>query len=160
MKNAGNIPPVPYTPFLNGGASNGRGRRQNIFLTFAREGVVYLEENIEKSEKFEKITRTKKYKNIRKKLIEQLERDGNDKEFYIDLVDDYMDMWVTKSLLVTDIKERGVRVQYDNGGGQKGYKKNESIEQRLKVNGQMLKILSELNISPLKDEGGGEDDEL
>lgn len=122
--------------------------------------MVYLEKNIEKSEQFAKITRTKKYKIIRKNLIEQLERAGNDKEFYTDLIDDYMDMWVTKQLLVEDIKERGVRVSYDNGGGQKGYKKNESVEQRLKVNSQMLKILTELHISPSMDGGGEGDEEL
>lgn len=117
---------------------------------------------LEKSEnclKFEKICRTKTYKNIRKNIIEQLERSGNNKEFFIDLVDDYMDMWATKQLLVEDIKDRGVRVEYDNGGGQKGFKKNDSIEQRLKVNAQMLKILTELKISP-SDIEGGEEDEL
>lgn len=117
---------------------------------------------MEKSEnclKFEKICRTKTYKNIRKNIIEQLERSGNNKEFFIDLVDDYMDMWATKQLLVEDIKDRGVRVEYDNGGGQKGFKKNDSIEQRLKVNAQMLKILTELKISP-SDIEGGEEDEL
>lgn len=119
-----------------------------------------MDKNIEKSEQFTKITRTKKHKIIRNNLIEQLERAGNDTEYYIDLVGDYMGMWVTKQLLVEDIKERGVRVSYDNGGGQKGYKKNESVEQMLKVNSQMLKILTELHISPSMDGGGEGDEEL
>lgn len=122
--------------------------------------VVKKEEKSENCLKFEKICRTKTYKEIRKNIIEQLERAGNDKQFYIDLVDDYMDMWATKQLLVEDIKDRGVRVEYDNGGGQKGFKKNDSIEQRLKVNAQMLKILAELNISPSELEGGDEDEML
>lgn len=119
-----------------------------------------MDEIAEKSEQFARLMRTKKYRSIRKKLIEQLENSGNDKDFYIDLVEDYMDMWVTKQLLVEDIKERGVRVSYDNGGGQKGYKKNESIEQRLKINAQMMKILTELHISPTENAGGDEDEEL
>lgn len=37
-------------------------------------------------------------------------------------------------------------VAYDNGGGQKGFKDNPSIERQIKVNAQMLKLLSELDI--------------
>lgn len=122
--------------------------------------VLKKEEKSENCLKFEKICRSKTYKKIRKNIIEQLERSGNDKDFFIDLVDDYMDMWATKQLLVEDIKDRGVRVEYDNGGGQKGFKKNDSIEQRLKVNAQMLKILTELKISPSDIEDGDEDELL
>ena len=51
-------------------------------------------------------------------------------------------------------------VTYDNGGGQKGTKKNDSIDQRIKVNGQMLKILDSLGIKPTGNYLGGDDDEL
>lgn len=119
-----------------------------------------MEEKSENAREFEKILRGKKAKLMRKSLMEQLVRAGNDTDYYIDLVDDYMDMYATKQLLVNDIKERGVRVAYDNGGGQKGFKKNDSVEQRLKVNAQMLKLLTELNITPSEDEGGDGDDEL
>ena len=119
-----------------------------------------MEEKSENSRKFEKILKGKKAKSVRNSLMEQIIRAGNDTEFYTDLVEDYMDMYATKQLLVEDIKERGVRVAYDNGGGQKGYKKNDSIEQRLKVNAQMLKILAELHITPSEDEGGDGDEEL
>ena len=114
----------------------------------------------EKEEKFEKILRSKKAKAIKENIIDQLQRAGNDREYFLDLVDDYMDMYATKQLLVEDIKQRGVRVQYDNGGGQTGYKKNDSVEQRLKVNAQMLKLLTELHLTPSDIEGGDEDEEL
>lgn len=117
-------------------------------------------EKSEKEKEFEKILRTKKAKKIRENMINQLERAGNDKEYFLDLVEDYMDMYATKQLLVEDIKQRGVRVSYDNGGGQKGYKKNDSVEQRLKVNAQMLKLLAELHLTPSDTEGGDEDEEL
>lgn len=99
------------------------------------------------------------YKNIKSDLLDQLERSGTTGKYYINLVDDYMDMWVTKCLLVDDIQKRGVAITYDNGGGQKGRKKNDSIEQRIKINAQMLKLLSELGIKPSQ---GGEsvDEEL
>ena len=57
-----------------------------------------------------------------------------------------MSLWLTKELLRADIENTGIRVHYDNGGGQEGYKDNPSIERQIKVNAQMLKLLSELNI--------------
>jgi hypothetical protein len=107
-----------------------------------------------------KYLRSKLFKEIREDLIDQLERSGTVGKFYNDLVDDYMDMWVTKCLLTDDIQARGVTISYDNGGGQKGFKKNDSIEQLIKINAQMLKILNELEIKPSTSYGhiGGEKD--
>jgi hypothetical protein len=108
-----------------------------------------------------------KFRTIRTDLLAQLQRTGTSDSYFFDLVDDYMDMWVTKCLLVEDIQRRGVMIKYDNGGGQKGFRKNDSIEQRLKVNAQMLKLLSQLGIEPNQrlgatpdDVGGEEDDKL
>lgn len=118
--------------------------------------------NIVKSnnETYKKYTKLKLYKEIKNDLLEQLDRNGTVGRYYVDLVDDYMDMWVTKSLLVEDIKQRGVRVYYNNGGGQSGYKKNESVDQRMKLNAQMLKLLSELGIKPSQDGESDEDEEM
>ena len=62
--------------------------------------------------------------------------------------------------LIADIKKRGAIVEYNNGGGQKGQKKNDSIDQRIKVNAQMLKILDSLGIKPVGDDSGDDEDEL
>lgn len=97
---------------------------------------------------FEKRYRSKLYKEIKKDLLDQNERNGTVGKYYIDLIEDYMDMWVTKCLLIEDIKKRGVNSEYNNGGGQKGIKKNESIDQLIKLNGQMLKLLTEIGIKP------------
>ena len=97
------------------------------------------------------------FEEIRYDLLNQLEKRGIFGKYYIDLVDDYMDLWVTKCLLVDDIQRRGINVKYDNGGGQKGLKKNDSVEQRIKVNGQMLKLLSEMGIKPVQTGGDGDD---
>lgn len=153
--------PGTHIPLLKRGNGQREGEKTKHILTRTRDGGGGKKvEKSENCEKFETIRKGNKCKEIRKSIIEQLKKAGNDKKFYIDLVDDYIDMWVTKQLLVEDIKERGVRVAYDNGGGQKGYKKNDSIEQRLKVNAQMLKILIELKISPSDIEGGDEDELL
>lgn len=87
-------------------------------------------------------------------------RNGTTGKYYIDLVDKYMDFWDMENDLIADIKERGVVVAYDNGGGQRGSKKNDSIDQRIKVNGQMLKILDSLGIKPTGNDMGGDEDEL
>lgn len=106
-------------------------------------GVVYVQE-IEFSPKAFK--HSKKYKDVKKDLLVQLECRGANTPAFRDLVEDYMSLWLTKELLRVDIENTGIRVSYDNGGGQKGYKDNPSIERQIKVNGQMLKLLSELDI--------------
>ena len=89
---------------------------------------------------------TPKYKKIRKTLIAQLKNKNADIPTFTDLIDDYMTLWITKELLKADIEETGVKLAYNNGGGQSGYKENPSIEKFYKVNSHMLKILSELKI--------------
>lgn len=88
------------------------------------------------------------YAEIRRDLLDQLERNGSCGKYYIDLIEDYMGFWVDKCLLTDDVLRRGVTVSYDNGGGQKGSKRNDSITDKIKVNVQMLNILSALGIKP------------
>ncbi|MBF1637581.1 MAG: P27 family phage terminase small subunit [Prevotella sp.] len=83
---------------------------------------------------------------LRRSLIEQLEKKGNNIPVFISLVDNYMELFATMNGLQDDIKARGVVVSWDNGGGQKGVKKNDSIDQLNKTSAQMLKILKELGI--------------
>ncbi len=106
------------------------------------------------------------YEEIQKDLLGQLLKNGADTAFYTDLVHDYLELWVTKCLLEDDIRTRGVTVIYNNGGGQKGRKKNDSVELKIKVTTQMLQILEKLGISvtttlpPSKEEStGGEEDD-
>lgn len=99
------------------------------------------------------------YEEIRKDMLAQLKTNQTAGKFYLDMVEDYMDLWLTKNMLLADIKERGVSVKYNNGGGQSGYKKNDSVDQVLKVNTQMLKILDSIGIKPSAS-GGDDDDEL
>lgn len=98
------------------------------------------------------------YAEIKGDLMQQLKMNQTSGRFYEDMVEDYMDLWLTKNLLLSDIKTRGVTVRYNNGGGQSGYKKNDSVEQVLKVNTQMLRILDSIGIKPTA--SGGDDEEL
>lgn len=97
---------------------------------------------------------------IKQDLLDQLERNGTIGKYYIDLIDDYMNLWKTKNLLITDIDERGVVTEYQNGKEQWGHKKNDSIDQLLKVNQQMLKLLDALGIKPAKQCGDDYDEEM
>lgn len=83
---------------------------------------------------------------IKKDMIKQLKDRNILESHYISLVDDYMELWNIKNLLIADINARGVNVEWNNGGGQSGVKKNDSVNELVRVNAQMLKILSELGI--------------
>lgn len=113
----------------------------------------------ERSEDVKKITRSKAYKDIEKDLKNELEANGTCGKFFEDMVQDYMAMYVTKTLLVKDIQKRGTIVEYNNGGGQCGFKKNESVDMFNKTNAQMLKLLSELGLKANAAVIGGGDDE-
>lgn len=96
---------------------------------------------------------------IKKDLIDQLERNGIYGKQYHDLVNDYMSLWEIKNKLIRDIKKRGVMVEWKNGQNQFGSKKNESIGELNKTSAQMLKILSDLGLKAAKLEPSGDDDE-
>ena len=105
----------------------------------------------------EKIKKTKAYRSIRKSLLDQLERGGNDLPHFKDLVEDYMKMYIIKELANEDIQERGTSVEWRNSDTQYGSKKNDSVDQILKTNQQMIKLLDNLGIQP--DAGMDLDDE-
>ena len=85
-------------------------------------------------------------KKIKIDMLKQLKDRNILESHYISLVDDYMELWNIKNLLIADINVRGVNVEWNNGGGQSGVKKNDSVNELVRVNAQMLKILSELGI--------------
>lgn len=84
---------------------------------------------------------------IRKDLMKQLkEKELDKKSHYVSLVEDYVSLWKVKNMLIEDIEIRGVNVEYNNGGGQTGYKRNDSVGELNRTNAQMLKLLSELGL--------------
>lgn len=97
-------------------------------------------------------------KTIKQDLLDQLERNGTTGEHFINLVEDYMGLWKIKNLLFEDVNKRGITIDYDNGGGQKGSKKNDKVDQLLKVNERMLKLLNDLGIKAMAVSGENKDD--
>ena len=83
---------------------------------------------------------------IKKDLLSQLKERGMTQSYYISLIDDYLYLWDVKNELVENIRENGVTITYNNGGGQSGEKKNDCVPELTKVNGQMLKLLNELGL--------------
>lgn len=83
---------------------------------------------------------------IKKDLLDQLAKREMTQSYYISLVDDYMNLWDVKNALLENIKTKGVTITYDNGGGQKGEKKNDCVPELTKINAQMLKLLTELGL--------------
>ena len=104
----------------------------------------------------ESIKRKKAYRMIKASLVDQLVRSGNDTAYFMDLVEDYMKMYIIKELANADLLENGVTVEWRNSETQYGRKKNDSVDQILKTNLQMIKLLDMLGIKP---EDGIEDDE-
>ena len=100
------------------------------------------------------------YRQIKSDLLDQLEINGTAGKYYLDLVDDYINLLKTKNELQKDIDEKGVSVKYQNGSNQWGYKKNDSVDQLLKVNAQQLKILDYLNLKPAKQDFNYGDTEM
>ena len=155
------IPPAPKVLDFERRTGNGAWSRQNG-NSRAHEGVVYMANKADnRSEDVKRIMRTKKYREIENDLRQQLEANGTYGKFFDDMIDDYMAMYVTKTLLVEDIQKRGTIVPYNNGGGQSGMKKNEAVDMFNKTNAQMLKLLAELGLKANAMIGGGDiDDEL
>lgn len=95
----------------------------------------------------DRVRNSRKYKEIRQCLLDQLKSQGADTAAFRDLVEDYMSFWVIKQLTIIDIRTRGPVITYNNGGGQSGTKENPSIAYQLKISSQMLKILHQLNLN-------------
>ena len=85
-------------------------------------------------------------KRIKEDLLSKLEYSGCFGEYYLDLIEHYMELVDIKEKLQADIRKNGLRMEVLNGNGVLTTKSNESVERLVKVSGQMMKILSELGL--------------
>lgn len=104
----------------------------------------------------EKIKRTKKYREIKASLIDQIERSGNDTPYFMDLVEDYMKLFIQKEICAADIEKRGITVVGIGSTGREVTKKNDSADILIRTNQQMLRLLDSMKIKPAE---AAEDDE-
>lgn len=96
---------------------------------------------------------------IKRSLQNALKEKGLNGAHYQDLIEDYVALWRIKEALKDDIKEKGVTIEWHNGTKQKGYKQNDSVQNLLKTNMQMLRILADLGLKGAENMGG-DDGEL
>lgn len=99
-------------------------------------------------------------KQVKDSLIEQLTLQNKTSEFYMDLVNDYMDYWTLKRDMIEDIRKNGLRLSLTNGNGFEVVKPNESVNNLPKITATMLKILNDLNLKEPLSVTTAEDDYL
>lgn len=136
--------------------------------------VTNIEQNLDNYEKaIKKINKEKEEKEKRKKIIENkihtiredlknqlLSQNKFGKQFE-DMIEDYIFLVKLKEELQYDISINGIRYEAKTGNGYKTDKPNESVQNLLKVNAQMLKILQDLELkAPEEGPREGEGDDL
>lgn len=100
----------------------------------------------------------KKYKDLKEELKQQLITKDNYNKVTIELLEKYVRFTKIEDDLNDDIEKRGVSIEWNNGGGQKGRKKNDSIAELTKVNNQKIKILDKLGIKAPESKEDGDGD--
>lgn len=96
---------------------------------------------------------------IKQDLLEQLLDQGKIGKHFESLVEDYINLEKLKRDIQKDIDKNGLRIKVMTGNGFKSEKPNESVQNILKVNGQQLKILQDLDLkapSKTPEEGDGD----
>lgn len=96
-----------------------------------------------------------KRRTVKKSIMDQL---VGAHEYQRDMANDYMTLWDIKQELQKDILTRGAKVEKTDSRGTVQRVNNESIEQAIKINAQMLKIAGALGIDVAA--GDSDDDKL
>ncbi len=125
-------------------------------------GKVVKKQNKKKEEEEKrKSAIEEKVETIREDLKTQLLNQSKLGKQFDDMVEDYIFLVKLKEDLQYDIAVNGIRYEAKTGNGYKTDKPNESVQNLLKVNAQMLKILQDLELKA-PDEGPkeGEGDDL
>lgn len=99
-------------------------------------------------------------KTLRKTMLKDLEARGLTDEIYLDMVDEYVELWDRRRMLAEDVEERGVSVL---DGARGGRTENRSISLGLQVSKQMLSLYNALGFGDRAKNaiaGAEEEDEL
>ncbi len=130
------------------------------------EKTVKVAKEIEEQNKKEKAENEKRMKQMEGKIVairddlkSQLIMQNKFGKQFDDLIEDYIFLVKLKEDLQSDISLKGLRYDSMTGNGYLTSKPNESVQNLLKVNAQMLKILQDLDLKA-PDEGGDGDDLL
>lgn len=88
------------------------------------------------------------YKRIKSSLIEQLEKNGLNTPFYVDKVETYMTLWISKKILEHDVEQCLVTDKADFMDSTENREQSETAVKIIKIDERMGKILKELGITP------------
>ena len=123
------------------------------------EMVKNLEEKIGKIEETKQIAEkiVEKKEAIKEDLQSQLIAQNKFGKQFDDMIEDYLYFFELKERLKHDIDINGIRYKNTGGNGFSTYKPNESVERLQKTNGQMLKILQDLDLKAPEEDGEGDD---
>ena len=118
-----------------------------------------LEEKIAEIEKAKRIDEEIKEKKIaiKEDLENQLIAQNKFGKQFDDMIEDYLYFFELKERLKYDIDINGIRYPNTGGNGFTTNKQNESVETLQKPNGQMLKILQDLDLKAPEEDGEGDD---
>lgn len=130
------------------------------------EKTIDVVEKLNKEKKEEQAENEKRLKKLEDKIIairedlkNQLITQNKFGKQFDDLIEDYIFLVRLKDNLQYDISINGLRYDSMTGNGYTTSKPNESVQNLLKVNAQMLKILQDLDLKA-PDEGGDDGDDL
>ncbi len=104
------------------------------------------------------MTKNERRKRLENDLKVKLKEKGVTGYIFFDFVEKYMTLWDIAERLKADIEKRGVSVEYHNGGGQDGYKKNDSTQEYIKTVDRMQRLLDQMKIK-VEDEKPNEEAE-
>lgn len=91
---------------------------------------------------------------IKKGLLKQLSDAGVTGNHYTDMIDKYLTMWDMAQALEEDFRTEGVKI-FSNTGS----KINPSVPEYSRTNNQMLRLLSEMGLKPVRQEAEEDDDD-
>lgn len=101
-------------------------------------------------------SKTKKYRDLKAAMLEDLNRRGLASPAYVDKVEEYMDFWARRRELCEDVKKRGLTVIDERGR----VSENRSVSLEIQTARQMLTLFSALGFKAENLNGAMEDDEL
>lgn len=110
----------------------------------------------EENKKLEEQIKDKK-EAIKEDLQNQLIAQNKFGKQFDDMIEDYLYFFELKERLKHDINSNGIRYRWVGGNGFLTSKPNESVERLQKTNGQMLKILQDLDLKAPEEDGEGDD---
>lgn len=89
-----------------------------------------------------------KYKRIKASLIEQLDKNGLNTPFYVDKVETYMTLWISKKILEHDIEQCLIVNKLSYMDSTENREQGETAIKIIKIDERMGKILKEIGVTP------------